>query len=426
MPRAGPRVTLLPGCAKREPPAHSTSGCSPRPLTARTGSRNPGMSVALDKRCLGRLIISGTFVSPLVQGLSRMTERDHHPADPAYRQRVDEAPHGIPAVPWTSDRVCTLILFAFGNGCSMGLAPSPHGMLLSNDPPKSRSFPRRSARHDAKRDARRVGLSENGSIRSRLRSRIAAGICHAPRRLALRARPPGHAKREYGPSGMGVRRRPGDSPGHRAGAHHAPAAVSGNRSLRPMDRFPGGSRQRCRAHPPVVESLPADPDEPNQEAPALLGPDDLQANRQGTAREIPAGARPQVRKSEVPDRVQRPGQDLPPVFSDPQVGRGYPCLRAGRPLPAHDAGGLPREGLCRKNCSIWRSSKAPSTRGQPPRPRRPASGNSWLLRVACTACEVSWWVDERRDPEKSTRGAADYLKIALPDVRLLGTGPRGL
>ena len=157
------------------------------------------------------------------------------------------------------------------------------------------------------------------------------------------------------------------------------------------------------------ESAPDDPDEPNQEATALVGPEDVQEIES----EEPAGAtplpEPDVQKYEFPivfnDRVKSVIQH----FQTKKWGvitRSFE--RASRYLPmmrqVFREEQLPEELL---NLAFIESAVNPWATS------RVKAAGIWQF-MASTGrlygMQVSWWVDERRDPEKATRGAAAYLK----------------
>jgi len=157
------------------------------------------------------------------------------------------------------------------------------------------------------------------------------------------------------------------------------------------------------------ESAPDDPDEPTQEATALVGPEDVQeieTEESGEATPLPE---PDVRKYEFPivfnDRVKTVLQH----FQTKRWGvitRSFE--RASRYLPmmrdVFREEELPEELL---NLAFIESAVNPWATS------RVKAAGIWQF-MASTGrlygMQVSWWVDERRDPEKATRGAAAYLK----------------
>lgn len=160
---------------------------------------------------------------------------------------------------------------------------------------------------------------------------------------------------------------------------------------------------------PTPESVPDDPDEPTQEATALVGPEDVQEIEKEESAEPAPLPEPDVQRYEFPiifnDRVKTVLQH----FQTKRWGvitRSFE--RASRYLPmmrkVFREEGLPEELL---NLAFIESAVNPWATS------RVKAAGIWQF-MASTGrrygMQVSWWVDERRDPEKATRGAAAYLK----------------
>jgi peptidoglycan lytic transglycosylase D len=164
--------------------------------------------------------------------------------------------------------------------------------------------------------------------------------------------------------------------------------------------------------PPQVvkkDSAPEDPDEPTQDAAALVSPEDVQEIESEAAADAAPLPEPDTQKYEFPivfnDRVKT----IIHHFQTKKWGvitRSFE--RASRYLPmmrqVFREEQLPEELL---NLAFIESAVNPWATS------RVKAAGIWQF-MAPTGrlygMQVSWWVDERRDPEKATRGAAAYLK----------------
>jgi len=165
-------------------------------------------------------------------------------------------------------------------------------------------------------------------------------------------------------------------------------------------------------HPPqkaTTERAPDDPDEPTQEAAALVGPEDVQEIESEESAEAAPLPEPDVQKYEFPivfnDRVKTVLQHFQ-TKKWAVITRSFE--RASRYLPmmrqVFREAELPEELL---NLAFIESAVNPWATS------RVKAAGIWQFMPSTGrlyGMQVSWWVDERRDPEKATRGAAAYLK----------------